>query len=61
VGPRPVTEALAIAGALGLDRAALAARLATLRLGDPSHVGLRIGAPAARALALYFRITACAA
>jgi hypothetical protein len=49
---------VAIATALGLDGAALEARLATLGLRDPSHVGLRIGAPAARALALYFRVTA---
>ena len=57
-GPHQLGAALAFAGALGLDRDALAARLAQLGLGHPSHVGLRVGAPAARALALYFRITA---
>jgi len=57
-GPHQLGDALALAGALGLDRDALAARLARLGLGNPSHVGLRVGAPAARGLALYFRITA---
>jgi hypothetical protein len=58
VGARPAAEAMAIAARLGLDGAALAARLAALGLGDPSHVGLRLGAPPTRALTLYFRVTA---
>lgn len=58
VGARPAAEAIAIAARLGLDGAALAARLAALGLGDPSHVGLRLGLPPGRALALYFRVTA---
>jgi hypothetical protein len=58
VGPRRIADAIAIATGLGLDGDALAARLSALRLGDPSHLGLRIGAAPARALALYFRITA---
>jgi hypothetical protein len=58
VGARPAAEAMSIAARLGLDGAALAARLAALGLRDPSHVGLRLGAPATRALALYFRVTA---
>lgn len=57
-GPRRAVDALALARRLGLDGPALAARLAALGLGDPSHVGLRIGAPPARSLALYFRVTA---
>jgi hypothetical protein len=57
-GPRRSADAITLAHQLGLDGAALAARLAALQLGDPSHVGLRIGAPPSRALALYFRITA---
>jgi len=58
VGARPAGEAIALAARFGLDGGALAARLAALGLGDPSHVGLRLGAPSARALALYFRVTA---
>ncbi len=58
VGARPAAEAIAVAARLGLDGAALAARLAALGLGDPSHVGLRLGVPPARAFALYFRVTA---
>lgn len=57
-GSRPAADALALGARLGLDAGALAARLATLRLGDPSHVGLRVGAEPMRALALYFRVTA---
>jgi hypothetical protein len=57
-GARPAGDAIALATRLGLDGAALASRLAALGLGDPSHVGLRIGAAPARALALYFRVTA---
>jgi hypothetical protein len=57
-GPHQLVEAMTIAAALGLDHVALEARLAALRLGAPSHVGLRIGAPSSRALALYFRVTA---
>lgn len=58
VGARPAAETIAIAARLGLDGAVLAARLAALGLGDPSHVGLRLGLPPGRALALYFRVTA---
>ena len=57
VGARPRAFALALAARLGHDPARLAARLDALGLAAPSHVGLRLGAPAARALTLYFRIT----
>lgn len=58
VGARQASEAIAIATRLGLDGAALASRLPALGLGDPSHVGLRLGVEPGRALALYFRVTA---
>lgn len=60
-GARTTAEALALAARLGIDDHALATRLAGLGLAHPSHVGLRVGAPPARALTLYFRIRASAA